>query len=66
MPEEKPVPHYSLAQVEASWNVSSATVRRISAPLPGGIQEATETEYIMLSISERIMKAQLALLRKAA
>jgi hypothetical protein len=70
LPEEKRValePHYSVAQVAASWNLSSATVRRIFAPLPGVLKVGfRKRKYITLSIPERIVRAQHALLTKAA
>jgi AraC-like DNA-binding protein len=71
LPEEKPVAlerHYSVAQVAEAWGVSRNTIRRIFKPLPGvlkfGRTKTRKQKYVTLSIPERIVKAQHALLTK--
>jgi hypothetical protein len=71
VPEQQHVslePHYTVAQVAAAWGVSTDTVRRIFAPLPGvlklGSRKPRKRKYVTLSIPERIVKAQHALLTK--
>jgi hypothetical protein len=59
--------HYTVAQVAAAW-VSMNTVRRIFASLPGvlkiGSRKPRKRRYVTLSIPERIVKAQYALLTR--